>query len=44
MPGSQMIIITTLSKFKVPLYIYNASSIKSISDVINGDSGTKIVS
>lgn len=36
--------LITLSKFKVPLYIYNASSIKSISDVINGDSGTKIIS
>ena len=36
--------LVALSKYKIPLFIYNASSIEGISSVINGNSGTKIIS
>jgi len=36
--------LSALAKFKIPLYLYNANSIKTIKDVIYGDCGTKVIS
>ena len=36
--------LVELAKCKIPLYIYNSKSIKTIDEVINGDKGTKIIS